>query len=617
MPDRTGDAGAATATDTPDRGVDDESDTTVSYPGDAQSSLARWRRQVVQARLDPRQTTLPEWVGRESTPAGGTTVGRRAVQAALSPRVVVAVGLIVDLVIRVLVDVGPVAVGLVELLAPVVSLSAGTVTPAVVGVVTTWLVLLGVSYAVAPRLFPRVVRAKLDTVGFRLLFVGLVAGFGAMVIVGSDTGPTRTTEIGALVLSSGVVTTAAYFRRRPDWDLLHPDGEGTALLDAIARGDAVAERRTDWRRTGLVGAFADTLHAVAVGLLVCLPAFVVGVLAAGFVDIQPLPDLLAVGVLASGLLGLRSGSSRVVTADIEERVLSNAREATRTIKGAILSLLLAAGAATTALVLSAVLSDVPSVVRLVTQAITAGRAGVPGAFGTAWVAVGFVVCGLVGTLQLLWMWGRLSGRLPAFLAAWRGADEVPRVPVARPPGWLFPGSLALGAAGGCLLLFGVRPIPVVGWLWPLGVVPAALTPVVARRRDESLDGAVPETESWYLVVTTSSQPILVTVGSWAVVRVGSGEPFTLATLDGSIGSLLALSTILPVWAYFPDVTRHADRHDDLRQYTHAAYVAATGVWLVTLGVRTTLPLAAAFRALGVSCLVGAGALTVVRFVESE
>jgi hypothetical protein len=602
-----------TADDTLDKSSNEKSDTTDSYLDDVQSIFAQWGRRAINSRLDPRQTTLAEWTGRESIPVSRSTSVNRVAETVLSPRVVVALGLAVDLLFRTLIDIKPVLITLVDLLAPVVSLSASMVTQTAIGRATTWLVLFGVLYAVTPRLFPRDFRSKLDTAGFRLLFVCQTAMFGQLVraIAERDLGPVSV-SIGSLILIfGGSVIITTYLWWFLEWDLLDPKGEGSRFMNSIIAGNIVSERRYIQKLTGSIRKFLDATQIITVGLIISIPALVAGWLMYGFVRIQPLPDLLAVGLLVSGMFSLSSESRWPVVADSEERLLSNVREATRSYKGAILMVQFATGGALLATVLSLSLSNVPSLIRLAAKAVGAGFTGVPAAFGTAWIAVGALVCSLIGSLHLIWVYLRLLRRLPSFLTAWRGADEVPPVPVARPPGWIIPGFLTLAVGGGCILLLPGLSLPTVGWLWPLGIVPVLLAVLFARRRDATLDGEVPRTENLYLVVSGSVLPVLLAIASWVFVR--WGKPLTLAALnEGTLAVILMWPTL--IWlGFLQDVSQYSGRHDDVRQYAYAIYLVPMGIWFAISGVMFSFSFSPVFRALSGLLFISAPIFIVFKY----
>jgi hypothetical protein len=578
-----------------------------SYPDKGQSSLVCWHRRAIRGRLDPRQTTLSEWTGQVSTPDNGSTLYKRIVRTVLTPSVVVVIGLVIDLSLRTFVDIRPVLFTLTELLTPVVSLSAGTVTPSVIVRVTTWLVLLTVLYAVTPRLSPRAVRSKLGTVGFRLLFVGIAAIFG--MIFGANIPPTLTTTLGVIWLICSLVTAMVYFRWRSDWDLLDPEGEGTAFVDSFMPEDMVAQRRKYSDRTGWIGSFLDTLSVLLPTQIICISALCSGLLMWIVLQFQPLPDLLAVGVLASGLLGRSSKSYRIETANIEERVLTTLRVTTQSFKRQILMFLLVINVAAVGAMFSTTLRIAPVYSGIVESAIIVGRSGPPDVFTTAWVAVGAVVCALVGQIQLLWVLIRLFRRFPSFLAEWRGAEAVPSMSTARPPGWILPGLLALATGRACrLLLLHDNLFPTVRMLWPLGIVPALFAPILARQRDRTLDEIVPETEHHYLVASLVL-PLLLYVGSEAFDHLSQGQPLTLTLLEGEIGFVIVLA-ILPVAAYLPDVERYSESHDDVRQFSTGVCLGVTGSILAVSSVIPTL-----YRGVGVMMIVGALGSLLIRVSE--
>lgn len=521
--------------------------------------------------------------------------------AVRSPRTAIGTAAAVDLGVR-FGELRPLLGGAGDLLAPAVSLGVGALTAAKLGTATTWLLFAVSFWVVAPRLLPAVARETTERFGFRALFAASAVAFGYYLrqrVV--QLGPLNLLGLVALALLACVLV-VGYFHAVADWDLLGPDGEAVDLLDAFQRGDAAAERRTDRGYTGAVRVVADALWLCAVGTVVVLPAFAAGILVLFFVNAYPLPDLLAVGYVAAAPVARRLDRGVSGGGALEERVLLGAREAARTLKGATLSIAAGIGLFGAGGVTLLAVGTTPGAFELLRLALDTAP-------GVAWLAAGSVGCLYVSAAHLLWAWNRSFRRLPAFLARWRGASDTPDPLVARPPLSIVPGLMAFGAAAGCVVLLDVRPVPLVGLLWPLALVPAIVAVVIGRRRPPE-----PTDHEDHRIAVAATVEIL------ALLVIAGPLDRTTVTVDAnSIADALlvplhGVTVVLLIGVvYLPDAIRYADDQHDYRRFAGGAYLTMVGVAVGVVGAVPGGPLAGTYAFVAGSFVVLAVPLLLVKW----
>ena len=491
-----------------------------------------------------------------------------------------------------------------DLLAPVVSVAVGTVAAATFGTLTTWLLFAVAFASLTPRLFPAVARETAERPGFRALFGLSGVAFGWYLATGGT--PLAPADVLGLLTLAAVcgLAVAGYLHAVADWDLVGPEGEAVALLDAVLAGDAVAERREALAYTGVTRTLADGLWVAATATVVVLPAFASGVLSLFLVRTYPLPDLLAVGYLVARPVADRVALPTPDATALEERVLVGARETVRTMKGAMLALLAGMGLFGAGGFGFLTIALGPEILELAWVAHSVAP-------GVAWVAVGAVCCLAASAAHLSWVWVRTFARLPAYLTRWRGAADPPDPPVARPPLSVVPGLLAFAVGVGCVTLFEPRPVPAVGLLWPVAPLAALGAVVVGRRRQpdpttgedhRTLAGVAAE---FVLLFALSDPERLASAESLAAV-VG-------AVVDALVDPLIGLVVVALVGVtYLPDAFAYDDAHEDWRRYASVAYLLALALGVVVFGVLPGGPNAAAMGLFAAFVVASAVALGVVK-----
>ena len=529
------------------------------------------------------------------------TVGETLARVGRSPRTAIGAAAGLDLSVRV-VELRPVADAVGTVLVPVVSIASGTLVGDVVGTATTWLLFAVAFYVVAPRVYPSVARPAVGSRTFRVAFAMGGAGFGLVLAGGTD---------GSLVVRSGhlfgvVLLVAASLSTvlvRAGWRLVDPDGEGVALVDAVVTADFAEERRRDRARGGVVARIADALTAVAVGLFLCVPCFVVAVLALVLLYAYPLPDLLAVAyVLGAPALARRKVD--LPFEDAEERLLALGRGSARGIKGMALTVLSGVGAVTVALVLWVAIGQTAGFLRVATTAATVAPV-------TAWLALGFLCCFYGAAAYAVWAWIRELRRLPAFVARWRTEADQSRPPVGRAPLTVVPSMVALVAGVLCLAALDGADRTVAAVAWPLAFVVLLAGVAIGRRRRRGTvdheDHVVVGSLVVQLAVTWTATDT--TGGLLAVADRGVSDLPTVLVRGFLDPAVLASVVLVVGGGYLGDVVRIGDRHDDHRRYVPVAYLFGLSAGLALVGIEARATYANGFLLFaGVVLLGGLGLL---------
>lgn len=493
-----------------------------------------------------------------------------------------------DLTVRIA-DVRAALGGAGEVLTPLVSLVGGTLAAGRFGDLTTWLLFAIAFYFVTPRVFPTVVRETVERRGFRVLFAAGAVWVGRTL--GGATTPLTLADLAAPFVAAIALATASvlYFRFVAGWDLLGPDGEAVELLDRVVAADMRAERRRDRARPGALGVLADGVHLAGVGTVVVLAASALGVLATALGRAYPLPDLLVVGYLLFVPVARWRGWSTPSVGDVEERVLLGAREGTRTLKGAMLSLLAGLGLFGAAGFLFLGVGLVPGVVSLVRVSLDVDPT-------VGWVAVGGLVCFVTAGGHVAWLWLRTFRRLPAFLARWRGATDLPDPPVARPLGAVVPGLVAFLAGAGCILAVDDPTIPALALCWP--AVPVAVGGVVVATRRapirDSMDG-----EDHRITAGVLAEFLVLFTTAGAAPAVEAGVPPVGAVVDALVTPYNAVAVVGIVGsAYLADAAHYSFRHEDSRRLAGGGYLLGMGGAVALVGVVGGGPTAATYTVAG-------------------
>lgn len=153
-----------------------------------------------------------------------------------------------------------------------------------------------------------------------------------------------------------------------------------------------------------------------------------------------------------------------------------------------------------------------------------------------------------------------------------------------------------------------RPVPLaVAALWPVlaaGTITGAW--LTRRRPHESVTG-----EDRVIVVAL----ILQTLGT---ATFGNLEPYRTLLLDGELANpippeIVSIGMLVAGFAYFEDVSRYADAHDDYRRFALPAFL---GLVAVSIGASSLLIegwLRGAIALTAGVCLLGAAGLTLTRY----
>lgn len=360
-----------------------------------------------------------------------------------------------DLLFGLAARVGPDAGGA---LAVLVSLSA--LSPIDVGVaamVAQWALFGWLAYLTLPDLLPPEFGTLPQPRGYRVLIVALALAVGVVVAAYAPFGgggPIPSLTMGAfaglggalLLLPPAYLAAVSVHRLPPDrlarlYAATVPGGNPPASLAGTFRSVS-----TPWPRIAAV-----LVVGVLTGAFAALLGGLVGLLALFY----PVPELLVVGWLAAGALGIRNRVPSGGGADLESAAFDASAHVFRSAKGMFALVLVAVSlAAAVVLFLFGVVGAVALV--SVSAAVAVADASLTAVPLLDWATVVLLLCGfpLAGAVALL-HWVRSLRRLPAFLHAWNErwdaveADgDPPDASVAVPPGGLL---VAMGLFN-CLFL---------------------------------------------------------------------------------------------------------------------------------------------------------------------
>ena len=219
----------------------------------------------------------------------------------------------------------------------ILSLGTGTSTVSVVlTTVTTW-VLFTVGFALfAPRAYPSLAPVERRAPGFRGLF-GVLATTSTFLAWTSAFSPAITNAIG--VFLAGSVLFAAYVEYVRDWQFDQADPRWVELfrpfVEASLGGPAEVEGTDGYVPQVPTTRSGEWLYRLAVGGLLCAPAYLLGIAGRVLLDSFPLPDLIALSYVGWGILAA-FGVAPSVSAerfDLESRLYEFTRFSTRSVEG--------------------------------------------------------------------------------------------------------------------------------------------------------------------------------------------------------------------------------------------------------------------------------------------
>jgi hypothetical protein len=231
-----------------------------------------------------------------------------------------------------------------DLLAPLLSISGGTLGSPAVGFVTTW-VMFGVAFwTFGPYAYRHLADddsgsdLPRETLGFRAIFTISSVSFGVLLQRVASVGPAILLLVPGAFLSGALFL--AYLVREHQWNLKAASGEAVALLDAFTPGqDAQAEIESDLAYEGLLGVFGLLFYLLAVMFILGLPTVLAAFAVQILVYAYPLPEIVFLGWAVSAAVAPRlsvgPSKNRILKFEFEfERVLLEMVEyATRSTQG--------------------------------------------------------------------------------------------------------------------------------------------------------------------------------------------------------------------------------------------------------------------------------------------
>lgn len=414
----------------------------------------------------------------------------------------------------------------------------------------------------------------------------------------------------AVMIVAGMICMVGYLQvvRLDDgdgrWDALEPTDRALQPAQYLTAEDIREEVETDLQRSGALGVLGTGLWLTALGIILVVPCFVAAALAVTLARAYPLPDLLVLGwagyalVSRSTLFDLPQISREAV--DIEGRLFEGISHGLRSIKGLALAIYVVCGAFAAAYLfwlgvqISAAAASTDSVLVQARPLLV-------------WNLGGIALLGLLVGGYTLWFWVREFRRLDRFLLTYEGTDEPPQQDP-RVVGWTVPSLLFSVIAVTAIVGADARPVPLaVAALWPVlaaGTITGAW--LTRRRPHESVTG-----EDRVIVVAL----ILQTLGT---ATFGNLEPYRTLLLDGELANpippeIVSIGMLVAGFAYFEDVSRYADAHDDYRRFALPAFL---GLVAVSIGASSLLIegwLRGAIALTAGVCLLGAAGLTLTRY----
>lgn len=541
---------------------------------------------------------------------GHMTVQETLARVVRSPRTALGAAAGLDLSVRV-VGLRPASDVAADLSVPLVSIASGALAPNAVGFATTWLLFAVAFYVVAPRVYPAVARPGTEERAFRVAFAAGGVGFGLLLSLGTD--GNLLLGFGQLfvtVLLVGIALLAAL--SRAGWRFVDPEGEGVTLVDAVVAAEFTEERRRDRARGGVVARLADGLSVVAIGLVLCVPCFVVAVLGLVLLYADPLPDILAIGYVVVSAAPAGPGRAPPF-GDAEERLLAFGRGSARGLKGMALTVLSGAGAATIAPVLWVAIEQTPGFLVIAIDAATVAPV-------TAWLSLGVLCCLYGMAVYALWAWIRELRRLPTFVAYWRGEGDQSYPPVGRAPLTTIPAAVALVAGVLCLVALDGVGRTVAAVAWPLAVGALGAGVVVGRRRTrDSIDHEDHVIVGSLLLQLAVTWVATDTAGGLLTVADRGMAALPVVLVGGLLDpAVVAFAVLVVAGGYLADAFRFGNRHDDYRRYAPVAYLFGLGAGLGGVGTLARSTHGDGFLLFAVIVLLGAvGILITGRYDSGE
>lgn len=230
----------------------------------------------------------------------------------------------------------------------ILSLGTGTSTASVaLTTVTTW-TLITVGFALfAPNAYPSLASVERRALGFRALF-GVLATTSTLLAWKTAFSPVIKNAIG--VFTAGSVLFAVYVEYVRDWQFNQADPRWVELFRPFAEaslgGPTEAEEADSYIPHIPTTRLEEWLYRLAVGGLLCAPAYLLGIAGRVLLGSFPLPDLIALSYVGWGLLAAFgvAPSVSVERFDLESRLYEFSRFSTRSFEGFVYAVMALIGA---------------------------------------------------------------------------------------------------------------------------------------------------------------------------------------------------------------------------------------------------------------------------------
>lgn len=491
-----------------------------------------------------------------------------------------------------------------ELLAPVVSLLAGTVAGGTLAAVTTWAVFGVGFFLVAPVVYPEETGFPRTETGFRLLFAATAVALG--VVVGAASTPTEGFVTVGITLAAGYAALGGYLRFARGWRITHPRYPPVRPVEQFAPFESRREEvKRDLQRDGLLGVLGRSLWIGAFGMVLLAPCLLAGVLAVALENTFPLYDFLVLGWVVSKHLGWTVPGTRrdagTGDPDPDTRLFGQIARSVRNLKGLFLVVFASLGLVISGLTVYVGVSFAANTV-LARPVVVAGPSSV------GWTAVGIAAwLAASGTYGFV-VWYAELRRIPAFLDEWTGRPAPTGDPHPTPPGHVLP-AIALAVATVFVAASMDRPAVgrVFGTVWPLGILAVAWGLYRWRNRGWSGVWAEDRTILVGLLAHGLVVPALGGGGAIEALLAGEGSPVAVLASPTLVGFALLAAT-----AWIPDVHRLDDPDHPVLQFVLPGYAVLLAGIAASAGSLVAGAGGTAFETIAAVCLLGGLALVVVR-----
>lgn len=492
-----------------------------------------------------------------------------------------------------------------DLSIPVLSLLVGSFAAPTITQVTTWLIIILAFLVFVEYVYPDRTRVPTEDIGFRWLFAAFALMLTVVIDVFSNNHGNWPLLVGIVI--GAIVAFVGYLQwvSVPDaeWDALEPTERALQPAQFITDEDISAEIEADLARSGVIGLLGTVLWLTALGFLLVLPCFIAAALALALLDTYPLPDILIL-IWAGYTLADRTSfvdvpDLRRDRIDIEKRLFREIRHGLKSIKGLALTVCVLCGIFAAAQLFWLGFSVA---LMLYNDGIVYNVVPL-----LAWNLVGVAVLSLIVGVYTLWFWAREFRRLDPFLSCYEGTAPAAS-PNTRVVGWTVP-TLSVSVFG-LAVIVGAESLSIlfaVATLWPgVAVALGGMAWLTSQRHHQSVSHEDTVIMGALLVQTISVELF----GQRSAVRdlLVGGEltiPFPM--------EILPIGVILIGLTYFDDISRYADRYQDVRRFALPGYLLLLGL---SIGMSSLLSAGwvrlAIFGTVGV-CVLGAIGLALTRY----